>query len=97
MKLRILFSRQARRDLDDIWQYSVANWGRAKADDYTRAISDTIVFVAGHPGLARDAGHIRPGLFRYVAGSHTIYFRWGRHEMRIVRIIHSSRDANRHL
>jgi toxin ParE1/3/4 len=97
MIAQIHFSQRALRDLEEIWQYSFDNWGEAQADTYIGAIHDTLNLLAGNTVIARSAGDVRPGLWRYPAGSHLIYFRLSRGMIRVVRVLHSRMDAVRHI
>jgi toxin ParE1/3/4 len=97
MTAAILFSQRALRDLEEIWQYSFDNWGEAKADLYIGAIHDTLHLIAENTGIARHADDVRPGLWRYPAGSHLIFFRLSSSTIRVVRILHARMDVGRHI
>lgn len=97
MSLRVLYSRAARGDLDDIWKYSAEKWGERRADTYVRSIHDAVVFLSGNPGIARSVNNIREGMMKYAVGSHVVYLRIGDESMSVTRILHSRMDAGRHL
>ncbi len=97
MSLRLVYSPAALADLDQIWRYSAESWGEERADIYLAAIRDTLLLLSHNPGLARNAGDIRPGLMKYGAGSHVLYFRVRADAIVVTRILHSRMDAGRHL
>jgi toxin ParE1/3/4 len=93
-KLFLLPSAQA--DMDSIWVYTAEYWDFNQADRYIDDI------VGAYEALAdgrRQAQKFEPraGYFRYAVGSHVIYFHDDGDTMKIVRILHGSMDAPRHL
>jgi toxin ParE1/3/4 len=94
MKLRL--SPQARSDLDEIWQYSARVWGIEQAEAYIRSLSQIFALLAANPRLGRDADDIRPDYLKFPAASHMIYYRISE-TLDIIRILHRSMDAGRHL
>lgn len=98
MTRRVKLRRRARRDLDEIWSYSLANWGRQQAEQYILDINAVFDLAARNPGLARDAAGIgRPGLKKIVAGSHVVYLHIDDDAIDVIRILHSRMDPGRHL
>lgn len=93
----IRFSREARRDLEQIWRYSFETWGEERADLYVTEIDGVLRMISENTGIARSAAHIRLGLWRYPVGSHIIYFRVAEASIRVVRILHARMDVGRHL
>lgn len=87
---------QARGDLDDIWDYSNANWGREQAANYLRQIRATIAMIAERPELGRMDDALRAGYRRRSVGSHVIFYRTG-DVIEIVRVLHQNMDARAHL
>jgi toxin ParE1/3/4 len=88
---------RARKDLDGIWLHSTQEWGRDRAEAYVRAIDKAFAFLASNPGIARDAGAIRPRLLKYSVGSHVIFCRVSDGTLIVVRILHQKMDFVRHL
>jgi len=97
MKYAIRFSPKARSDLDEIWTYTARQWGRQQADDYVRAFAAALTLVAHNPAISRDAAEVRPGLLKYPAGSHMLFFRLRSTSIDVVRILHQRMDFSRHL
>jgi len=97
MKRTVRFSPKALADLDRIWTYTDKEWGRRQAEEYVRSLHAVLELVAENPRISRDAGHIRPGLLKYPAGSHVIFFRLVKDHINVVRILHQRMDFARHL
>ena len=87
----------AQRDLDEIFDYTVREWGLEQALAYAAAIEKACARLAKAPDLAQDCGHIRTGYRRAVVNRHAIYFRVEDYGVAIVRILHQHMDAPRHL
>jgi toxin ParE1/3/4 len=87
---------RARADLEEIWFYTFETWSADQADDY---ISE---FVRAFEGLA--LGHIkgkpvdiRGGYFKYMVGSHLIFYKASDKSIDIVRILHQRMDVETRL
>ncbi|MGH8192607.1 MAG: type II toxin-antitoxin system RelE/ParE family toxin [Rhodanobacteraceae bacterium] len=87
----------AQRDLDEIFDYTVREWGLQQAVSYTAVIEKACAKLAKAPDLAQDCGHIRAGYRRAIVNRHVIYFRAEDYGVAIVRILHLRMDAPRHL
>lgn len=96
MKRTIRFSPEALSDLDGIWVHSVKEWGERQADDYIRSIYLALNLVESNPRIARDAGNVRPGLFKYPCGSHIVFFRMREKSIDVIRLLHQRMDFSRH-
>ncbi len=97
MKRRLRLRPAARKDIDDIWRYTSDMWSKRKANEYVRMLTGSLDVVDANPGLARLAGVGEPGLRKYVAGSHVIYFHIEPASIDVVRILHGSMDPKLHL
>jgi toxin ParE1/3/4 len=88
---------RARQDIEQIWSYSLENFGEQRATDYVQAIRATLALLRQHPGLARKAEGGRPGLMKYRVGSHVLYLHVTGQSIDVVRILHGRIDFPRHL
>jgi toxin ParE1/3/4 len=88
---------KAQKDLDGIWEYSVEQWGAARAERYIRRLKAVLERVAARPESAKACEDIRPGYRRASAGSHIIFFKVGEDYVEIVRILHAQMDFARRL
>ena len=87
---------RARADLDDIWTYSVAKWGRRKASDYLRDIRAAIELVADRPELGGRHKRVGGEYRKRAVGSHLIFYR-ADPSVEIVRVLHQNMDIRLHL
>ena len=60
--MTIRLSRLARRDLDDIRDYTLATWGRNRWLDYYRRMVEVFERIAIDPDGGRDRSLFAPGL-----------------------------------
>ncbi|MDM7955294.1 type II toxin-antitoxin system RelE/ParE family toxin [Blastomonas sp.] len=83
----------AQRDLDSIFDYTVAQWGLAQATDYTDFIEQACTVLANAPLRAPTCDAIRQGYRRQGVGRHVIYFRETNTGISVVRILHQRMNA----
>lgn len=93
MKCTVRYSKQARQDLQSIKQWSVKAFGAAQAIAYLADIRQKMELLREFAGMARRADHIRQGLYSIPSGSHVIFLRFADGEIRVIRILHASMDA----
>jgi toxin ParE1/3/4 len=92
----LVFSPAAQADMEGIWDYTVAHWGLAQADNYTDDIRDACKALASGHRQGRPVD-VRSGYLKYLTGSHVIYFRDHGTRIEVIRILHSRMDVDRHL
>lgn len=68
-----------------------------KANDYTDSLTTAFDDLANQRVTPRQCNHIRQGYYRFNVASHTIYLTMKPYGVGIVRILHQSMDAQRHL
>ena len=90
-------SPRAQRDLDGVFDYTVAQWGLSQALRYTDLVEAACAELAEAPLLAQNCAHIRPAYRRRSVEQHIIYFQPTDYGIAVVRILHQRMDANRHL
>jgi toxin ParE1/3/4 len=93
---RLAFTPLAMADIDRIWDYSAENWGPDQADRYTDEIRDACLALASGRKTGR-AADVRDGYWKYITGSHVIYFKDRADQLDVIRILHGSQDADLHL
>jgi toxin ParE1/3/4 len=94
---RPILSPRSKRDVDEIWNYSVHHWGTDRAKLYMRDIRKVIEAVADDPARGYPCEEIRAGYFKISAGSHIVFYRRAGADVRILRILHQRMDFRRHL
>ena len=90
-------SPRAQRDLEELFDDTVARWGLPQAMRYTDLIAAACAELAEAPLLAPACDYIMPGVRRRGAGQHMIYFRPTLYGIAVIRILHQRMDAARHL
>jgi toxin ParE1/3/4 len=81
-------SAAAQRDLEAIFEYSIARWGEATARRYAEDIERVVAQLAESPRLGRVYDLIDPELRVFPKRSHVIYYRVRPYGVRVVRVLH---------
>lgn len=92
MKIRIASA--ARGDIDAIWLSLAQNSGPDVATALLEALAEKFSLFARFPGIGRplDAGQVH-GVRTFAIDRYMIFYRHTESEIRILRVIHTSRDA----
>ncbi len=88
-------SRAADRDIEDIYDYTCAQFGAHQAVNYLTEMQVAFIALSRQPGMGRARDEIRKGLRSMSYESHVIFYRKIRGGIRIVRILHGRRDMPR--
>ena len=93
--MKLFLTDAAQADIAEIYACSRKRWGVAQARSYALDLRSMLkCFAAGQTaGLA--APDIRPGMRCQLSGSHVIWFRAEPGLLRVIRVLHQSRDAGR--
>jgi toxin ParE1/3/4 len=84
----------ARLDLEDIWRFSMARWGRDQANRYLAEIDAGLAKVALEPWIRRSCDDVRPGYHRLIIGAHVAFYRMNADQVDVVRILHGAMDVD---
>jgi toxin ParE1/3/4 len=95
--MKLVFSPKAKKDIDQIYDYTDLHWGFEQADHYVHDIRLRCRYVSENPSTGRKNDHIKPGYRFVVSGPHTIFYRETASSVTIIRILHSRMDPSRHL
>lgn len=57
---------RAQIDLEDIWRYTLDNWGEAQADRYLGELFAAFRELGRDPTSGQDASYLRPGYLNVV-------------------------------
>lgn len=93
---RYVLSPRARADLDEIWDHTAAKWGVDQAEFYTCQLWQHIEAVASKPAIGRACPDVRAGYYKYLSGSHVLFYRLIDGGIDVVRILHQRMDFGRH-
>ena len=89
-------SSEADQDISDIFDYTEVEFGLDQAVSYASALDECFSQLVGNPELGRERDEIREGLRSITSGSHIVFYHILKDRIRIVRILHGSRDLPKH-
>jgi len=97
--MKYKLSKEAARDLENIWLYTFETWSAEQADRYYNLLLDEIEYVAEKPLVGKDQGHIREGYLRTRVKSHYIFYKINSREdlIEIIRVLHQRMDIEARL
>ena len=84
-------------DLTGIHEYTIANFGLEQARDYLNGLHQRFGDLAERPALGHGDDLLESGLRRYPYRSHVVFYMPENAGVLIVRVLHKSMDAPRHL
>jgi len=92
-------SKEASKDLENIWLYTFETWSVEQADRYYDLLMDEIEYVAENPKSGKDYSHIREGYLKTRIKSHFIFYKINTKEnlVEIIRILHQQMDIDERL
>ncbi len=89
-------SPMAEADLEEIWLYTLKRWSIQQADIYHNSLVSAFEGLAAGTKQGRPAEAL-PDFQKYLCGSHVVYFLDYAEHLDVIRILHQSQDAKRHL
>ena len=90
----IVLSEDAARDLDDVWDYLAREESVNAADTVLREIAKTYKLLGAWPLLGRKRDNLSPGARSLPVNPYVIFYRITEDVVRIVRMLHQSRDTD---
>lgn len=87
----------AESDLVAVWTYSAQAWGADRADTCLDQLEAGINRLRQYPALGIDYAHVRPGYRMLHVEHHCAFYTHRGDEVLIVRVLHETMDAPRHL
>ncbi|MGK7892776.1 MAG: type II toxin-antitoxin system RelE/ParE family toxin [Xenococcus sp. (in: cyanobacteria)] len=88
---RFVVTAEARKDLDEIWQYIAAE-SEIAADKVIAEIIQRFPRLAEFPEMGRERTELAAGMRSLTVGRYIIFYRPGKLGVAIVRVLHGSRD-----
>ncbi len=96
-KWTYVLSQAAEEDLGKIFDYTQLEFGLDQAIQYLAEMEQVIYRLCDNPMLGRERKEIREGLRSIPYQSHIIFYRILVNQIRVVRVLHASRDLPRFL
>ena len=93
----IRFTREARKDIESLYDYTVSQWGRDQADFYLDGLQGAINGLPEGKHFQRAMPEWRKDGFRLKFQRHIIFFVVDEHQIVIARVLHERRNFLRHL
>ena len=99
IKQKYEISNRAKKDLTEIWRYTVEKWSSQQADRYLQGIFDACSEIAMFPEASGHSyEHVRTGYRKYPFGRHIIFYQIKTTGVVLIsRILHEKMDFDRHL
>ena len=91
------FTENAERDLENIIDYTVHQWGEEQAHTYLDGLENHGQLLADNPDLGVKRENIAEGLLSFPYESHVLYYVKQPHGITILRLLHGHMDPAKHL
>jgi len=93
-----LISKEALKDIDTIWLYTLERWSLEQADRYYNLIMDEIEYISHNSDAGYDFGNIRKGYQFSKVKSHLIFYKTTDNgKVEIIRILHEKMNIDNYL
>jgi toxin ParE1/3/4 len=97
MKPRYTLRQLAENDLEEIWLYSLQEWGVDQADKYIRALLSRFSWLSENPTIGKHRTDIKPGYYSFPEGRHVIFYTLTSYGIDVIGIPHQRMDVMGHL
>jgi toxin ParE1/3/4 len=84
------FTESAKRDLEDITEYTVKAWGKQQTLKYLDELQSKTIALSQNPNLGTERNNIYPNLLSFPVRKHIIYYLKQEEGVIIVRILHAN-------
>ncbi|QQV03479.1 MULTISPECIES: type II toxin-antitoxin system RelE/ParE family toxin [Chryseobacterium] len=91
-----ILSETADKDLEDIFDYTFEDFGFNQAEKYLLEIEEIFQNLILNPQLGKKRSEIKQDLYSFPKDNHIIFYRILDNHIRIVRVLHGSRDVPKH-
>ncbi|MDR3752751.1 MAG: type II toxin-antitoxin system RelE/ParE family toxin [Terracidiphilus sp.] len=90
--IRFCISKNALRELDEIFVYWARRASLEVADRLVEALEEHFALLGEAPGIGRRCDEIAAGVRCFPAGKYLIYYRKARGSVEILHVFHGARD-----
>lgn len=88
-------SQEADQDLEDIFDFTHSEFGFDQAVSYLQKFNVLFSELVQNPEIGKTRDEIKAGLRSFPQTSHIVFYRILKDHVRIVRVLHGSRDIPR--
>lgn len=92
-----ILSQKAQQDIEAIYDFGLYKFGKDQAIEYLIALRSYFVLLSKNPDVGKQRNEIKEGLYSFPHVSHLIFYRIFAKHIRIVRVLHGSRDLKKFL
>lgn len=83
----------AKADLQEIWNYTLDNWGEVQADDYIFEFFSRFEWLCNQPLIGKHRPEIKAGYYSLLQAEHIIFYEISNNGIAIIGIPHQSMDV----
>jgi len=85
-------SRRAKADLQNIWNYTLAEFGETQAETYLSALEEGFNLLLEHSEIGKPADHVRVGYRAFTKDHHIIYYTQTEDHIGVIGVLHERMD-----
>jgi toxin ParE1/3/4 len=97
MTARYSLRQLAENDLEEIWLYTLQEWGVEPADKYIRELVSRFTWLSENPRMGKHRNDVKEGYYCFPGGSHIIFYTLTNYGIDIIGIPQQRMDMNSHL
>jgi toxin ParE1/3/4 len=75
MTANYVIRQQAAQDLEEIWLYSMQQWGVKQADRYLASLLSRFSWLAENPYSGKHREDIKTGYYSFSEGKHLVFYK----------------------
>jgi len=90
-------TKKATKELEQIYEYSIVNFGLKQAKSYFTSLSETFNLIGENPMIGRNCDDILKGYRKHEHQEHVIYYRLEKENILIAHILGKKQDQARQL
>lgn len=94
---QLVIAPAATNDLEDIYKYSLRQWGQTQSDRYISKIKTQLWLLTQQPLMGTERPELLPDTRSIPIESHTLFYRVIANRVEIIRVLHGRQDPQRHL
>lgn len=89
---KYVLSKKSQEDIEAIYDYGNYKFGKKRAIQYLVELKSCFEHLSENPDMGKKRNEIKKGLYSFPFVSHIIFYRILKNHIRIVRVLHGSRD-----
>ncbi len=92
---KYILSKKSQEDIESLYEYGKDRFGSKLAIEYLIELKKCIEILSENPKMGKKRNEIKFGLCSFPFVSHVIFYRILKDHIRIVRVLHGSRDSKK--